>query len=242
MQRIALILPIAVLALLVSGCKSAARGHAGPVPDPVLDTGHRRPLPPPNRRPVARRKVAPKKPVRRVAGVPGDWYPTAGIRKDRWQCIVVHHSASPKDSPESMHRYHLSQKKWPNGLGYHFVIGNGVNYPDGAVFVGKRWKQQITGAHCKSGNGRFFGTWRQRNYFNTHGIGICLIGNFENNRPTAKQMQSLRRLIAFLTPEAKINPARVYGHGEITRKTACPGRLQVAALRRSSGGINAAAR
>ena len=66
--------------------------------------------------------------------------------------------------------------------------------------------------------------------------------DFENNRPTAKQMQALRRLIAFLTPAAKIDPARIYGHREITHKTACPGRLQVASLRRSSGGISAAAR
>jgi len=141
-----------------------------------------------------------------------------------WQAIVVHHSSTPRDTPQSMNAYHL-RRGWENGLGYHFVIGNGVNYPDGKVYVGPRWKAQISGAHCKTGSGRFFGTRRPSGYFNDHGVGICLIGDLEHGRPTQKQLESLGELLAFLCDELDISPTNIHGHGEVTGKTKCPGKL-----------------
>ena len=130
-----------------------------------------------------------------------------------------------------MHAYHL-QRGWENGLGYHFVIGNGVGYTDGKVFVGPRWKKQQPGAHCKAGAGTYFGVRRAGNFFNDNGIGICLIGNFENGRPTAKQQATLKKLILHLCRETGISPKRVYGHGEVTHGTLCPGRnFSIASLR-----------
>jgi hypothetical protein len=243
MQRIAQALSVCAAALLIAGCKTS-QVDVGRVPDPDLTIRYRRPLPPPIRQPPRRKPVQAKRVVPRPdRRIPAEWIPPGGIRKSRWQCIVVHHSASPKATPESMHRYHLQERKWPNGLGYHFVIGNGVNYPNGKVFVGNRWRRQISGAHCKTKSGRYFGVWRRSNYFNTHGIGICLIGNFESSRPTTKQRQSLQRLIDFLAAYTAADRSRVYGHGEVTHGTACPGRLlNVAAMRLSAGRINAAAR
>jgi hypothetical protein len=55
----------------------------------------------------------------------------AGRRE--WQFIVIHHSATDNGGAESFGREH--QKKWPNGLGYHFVIGNGIDTADGQVEV-----------------------------------------------------------------------------------------------------------
>jgi hypothetical protein len=132
---------------------------------------------------------------------------------------------------DSWHR----QRGWEHGLGYHFVIGNGVGFPDGQVFVGPRWSSQKTGAHCKSKAGRYFGRSCPSNYFNEHGVGICLIGDFETGRPTARQLETLSRLIAFLCQECRISPDRVYGHGEVTHKTACPGRYcSMDTIRRSA--------
>ncbi len=58
-------------------------------------------------------------------GEPG-WIPAAGI-SGRWTCIVIHHSADDRGTPESIDRAHR-QRGWDE-LGYHFVIGNG----DGGV-------------------------------------------------------------------------------------------------------------
>ncbi len=140
------------------------------------------------------------------------WTPAGGI-SNKWECIVIHHSASNIASPQSMRSYHINQRGWDE-LGYHFVIGNGVAYGDGAVYVGERWKKQMTGAHCKVPG----------NHYNEHGIGICLIGNFEQARPTPRQIESLARLVDFLTRKCGISQSRILTHGGVTHKTACPGR------------------
>ena len=70
------------------------------------------------------------------------------------------------------------------GIGYHFVIGNGRGMEDGQVEPTFRWKQQLAGAHAG-----------QRRH-NESGIGICLIGNFDEAPPTAKQLSALKELLA----------------------------------------------
>lgn len=128
-----------------------------------------------------------------------------------WSSIVIHHSASDRGSAGIFHKWHL-QRGWQNGLGYHFVIGNGSDSGDGEVEVGPRWKQQIQGAHA--GNEQF----------NEHGIGICLVGNFDHDRPSARQMASLERLVRFLQSKCGISRNQVIGHDDVPGKdTHCPG-------------------
>lgn len=225
----------AALALALAGCESAQPRRAEPLPDPILSTGKQPPAPPPPGRPPP-----PTPPPRRTAP---EYYgpldttaliPPGGIQQGRWKVIVIHHSASTRDTPQTMHEYHL-RRGWERGLGYHFVIGNGVNYPDGQVFAGPRWKQQTTGAHCKAGPGRYFGVFRPGNFFNENGIGICLIGDFEESSPTPRQIATLKALTAFLCAQADVPPSRVYGHGQVTGRTACPGqflRARLAELKR----------
>jgi hypothetical protein len=155
-----------------------------------------------------------------------------GIQRHLWKVAVIHHSDSPYSTPQSMDTWHR-QRGW-DSLGYDFVIGNGVNYPDGKLYIGSRWREQKTGAHCKTGPGRFFGVERPDNYFNEHGVGICLIGDFEHNGPTPRQLRTLRLLLDALMRETDITPAHLYGHGEVTHQTACPGRrFDLDALRQS---------
>lgn len=222
MRGIALCAGVIVAAL--SGCAKPTHMATRPPPDPLLRT--HRPAPRDGGLVAPSKRSAPQVKRRRssVRLQERELIPRNGIKPGHWNVIVVHHSASPAATVQSMDNYHRDVRGWPNGLGYHFVIGNGVNTTDGRIYVGSRWKRQISGAHCRSKSGRYFGAWRHSGYFNTHGIGICLIGNFENDRPSQAQLAALEQLTEFLCSETGINPAHVYGHGEVTHKTACPGR------------------
>jgi len=149
-----------------------------------------------------------------------------------WQYIVIHHSASESGSAAAFDEYHRQVRGWGE-LGYHFVIGNGTGSGDGQVEVGPRWTRQRRGAHCQTASGRF----------NEHGIGICMVGNFENTRPTAAQLAALDRLVRELMDRYRIPPQNVVSHSEALaldgegRTTLCAGRnLDMDALRRSVGG------
>ena len=151
--------------------------------------------------------------------VPKDWVPYASARP--WKWIVIHHSATPSGNAAVFDKMH-KDKGWDE-LGYHFVIGNGTQSADGQIEVGPRWPKQKWGAHAKTPN----------NEFNERGIGICLVGNFDVERPTAAQMRSLTRLVTYLMKTYSISPRDVIGHGE-TKPTDCPGRyMNVAAIRRA---------
>src|SRR5205085_5735399 len=111
-------------------------------------------------------------------------------------------------------------KGWDE-LGYHFVIGNGTGSRDGQIEVGSRWPKQKWGAHAKTPDQQF----------NNYGIGICLVGNFDVDRPSPAQVRSLSRLVAFLMKTYNIPASHVIGHGE-TKPTDCPGRnMSVAQIR-----------
>lgn len=183
-------------------------------PIPVQPRWPSNPMPEPTPTPV------------KVSGTsePG-WMPRQGI-SDRWRYIVIHHSADDKSTPAGMASWH-KQRGW-DGLGYHFVIGNGIGYGDGQVFVGERWPKQMHGAHCKTPG----------NEYNDHGIGICLIGDLDSHPPTAKQIRSLTNLVSYLSTQCGIPKGRVTTHGGVTHKTACPGKyfqLQTV-LRNMTGG------
>ncbi|MHC4266893.1 MAG: peptidoglycan recognition protein family protein [Planctomycetota bacterium] len=128
-----------------------------------------------------------------------------------WKYIVIHHSASDSGNATSIGKFHKNNRGWVNGLGYDFVIGNGNGSRDGQIEVGNRWNRQIDGAHA--GNPEY----------NKYGIGICLVGNFENDYPTNPQISSLSYLINYLQKRCNIHKDNVIMH-KTFRQTACPGR------------------
>jgi len=144
------------------------------------------------------------------------WLPPGGL-SDRWSCVVVHHTASDIGCLKDIDRWHRD-KGW-DCCGYHFVIGNGTGSGDGEIEVGPRWWDQSTGAHT-----RLFGapSSHEGNYYNEHGIGIVLVGNFDKTPPTKKQMEALAELVYFLTTQANLPNGRIYVHGDL-KKTDCPG-------------------
>ena len=143
------------------------------------------------------------------------WVPTSSVEKN-WTAIIIHHSATENGNAAIFDKEHREINGW-DGIGYDFVIGNGTNSGDGQVEVTFRWRQQITGAHCKTDD----------NWANEDGIGICLVGNFNNYPPTDRQIQSLIELVRFLQKRYNIPRSRIYGHGTTpgARVTDCPGKM-----------------
>jgi N-acetyl-anhydromuramyl-L-alanine amidase AmpD len=96
------------------------------------------------------------------------------------------------------------------GIGYHFVIGNGKGMPDGEIEQTFRWRQQIQGAHAGVAD------------YNQLGVGVVLVGNFQNEPPTDAQVVSAKRLIRVLAREYDIDTNQIVGHGDV-KATECPG-------------------
>lgn len=148
--------------------------------------------------------------------------PTAKVRKGvdhpewrarnprQWHYIIVHHSASSEDCAATIDAAHLA-RGW-DGLGYNFVIDNGAcGTADGGVETAQRWVAQVEGAHAGVP------------LYNEEGIGVVLIGNFEETRPTAEQMAALVELVRWLQKEYNIPASNVLRHKDI-KPTLCPGK------------------
>lgn len=205
---------------VVAGCAVDHPGVVTTLPDPFMHAGR----PSATRVPIRtmRRRPDPRRFARNT--MPRALRPPGGIR-NRWKYIVIHHSASAGGSAALFDRYHRDVRHWDE-LGYHFVIGNGNGAGDGQVEVGPRWIKQKHGAHCRTPD----------NFYNRHGIGICLVGDFDGAPPTPAQMASLTQLVRFLLRECRISPAEVVTHASVTGHTACPGRrFPLFAWRRSLG-------
>lgn len=140
----------------------------------------------------------------------------ADVPLKEWRYIVLHHTASSSGSVASIHAEHQQRNDsegnpW-RGIGYHFVIGNGEGMPDGAIEPTFRWFDQSSGAHAGVG------------LYNEFGVGVCLIGNFEETPPTVNQLAAVKQLVAALKAECHIDTSGVVRHGDI-KATACPGKL-----------------
>jgi len=147
------------------------------------------------------------------SGLPAAWRPGPGVPVRDWRSIVIHHTASRRGSAASIDLLH-KQRGW-DGLGYDFVIGNGSITADGAIEVGYRWRKQAIGAHARVHKG-------DDNWWNEHAIGICLVGNFEERKPSQAQMRSLVKLVKALQRTYRIPTSKILPHRKVG-KTLCPG-------------------
>jgi outer membrane biosynthesis protein TonB len=134
----------------------------------------------------------------------------APVQKARWRYIVVHNSGTRQGNAKAFDYYHKHVRKMQNGLAYHFVIGNGTSSGDGEIEIGNRWTRQINGGHVHS------------DYLNNIALGICLVGDFNRDLPTRRELEALEELIRYLRvrvgkidrqwaivkPHRQINPPR----------------------------------
>ena len=135
-------------------------------------------------------------------------------RNPQWKYIILHHTATGKGNAKTINHSH-GERGFGNGLGYHFLIDNGtLGKGDGQIEMSPRWIRQQCGAHCKAGG------------MNSKSIGIALVGNFNYEKPTPNQVQSLAFLLSVLRGYYHIPSANILGHREAPgAKTECPGKL-----------------
>jgi len=145
---------------------------------------------------------------------PKGWLPPAKL-EHKWTAIIIHHSGTATGNAAIFDKWHREDNHW-EGVGYDFVIGNGTDSGEGKVEVTFRWRYQMAGAHCGGTKG---------NWANKYAVGICLVGDFDEGRPSRRQAQSLVRLVRFLQGRYGIATSRIYGHNTTpgARVTNCPG-------------------
>ncbi len=208
MLRMKRILPVLIFAgAFAAGCAPQGEPTLTRMPFPDVDSSpHSPPRRETDRTPTPRPE--PEQPQRTA-----ETQAPRRRNEREWRYIVIHHSATERGNAATFDAAHR-RRGW-DGLGYHFVINNGAGGPDGNIEVGHRWHEQTHGAHCRTPG----------NEHNEYGIGICLVGDFSDRRPSRAQLRSLQNLVGRLASRYDIPPERVIGHGEAPQQsTACPGR------------------
>ena len=143
----------------------------------------------------------------------GAWY-----WPNRWKYIVIHHSAGDSATIASLQQVHRERQPGDpvDAIPYHFVIGNGNGIGMGRVASDWRQDMNIWGTHVSARN-------KVRNFA---GIGICLVGNFEDSSVPEPQFEALLRLTKQLMDRYSIPAENVNFHGKVPgESTKCPGRL-----------------
>lgn len=140
-------------------------------------------------------------------------YPNKADRP--WRYIVLHHSASAEGSYDQIDREHRKILGF-DGCGYHFVIGNGTGSDDGKIEIARRWSNQKPGIHCRNA---------RTHDADEYGIGICLVGDFDQQPPTPRQIAAAKALVTYLSQRYSVAPSRITTHVQLaTTPTVCPGK------------------
>lgn len=129
------------------------------------------------------------------------------IKKEDVEFIIIHHSNRIIDCPLFIKIRHKYLRGWDD-TGYHFIIGNGIFTKNGKIYKGRPTK--FVGAHSYG--------------YNQKSIGICLIGDLDQTKPTFRQYRSLIRLIVILKKQFPIKTILSHNETEGCIKT-CPGKL-----------------
>jgi hypothetical protein len=153
------------------------------------------------------------------------FYPNKADRP--WRYIVLHHSASAAGNYDEIDREHRKLLGY-DGCGYHFVIGNGNGSGDGQIEVAQRWNSQKQGVHCRNA---------RSHDVDEYGIGICLVGDLDQQPPTPRQIAATRALVAYLSRRYRVDTSRVTTHAHLAATpTVCPGKFFPATILAGASG------
>lgn len=123
--------------------------------------------------------------------------------------FIVHHSATNSCSTtvkcdsrvRGIQNYHIDNQSFGD-IGYNFLIGG-----NGVVYEGRGWS--ILGVHARS--------------YNPKSFAICMLGNFEKEKPTAAALSSLKRMISCALKKGQISQNYILAGHKDVGSTACPG-------------------
>lgn len=143
-----------------------------------------------------------------------DPLPLPADRRHKPQFITIHHAGvewkAGSDAYEKIRNLQAWGKKtvedggkdWPD-LPYHFLIS-----PDGSIFEGRPIEYEP----------------ETNTSYDVHGhIGVQLWGNFEEQRISPQQVESVVRLAAWLSQKYDVDDAHIRGHKDVAKDTSCPG-------------------
>lgn len=135
-------------------------------------------------------------------------------RPAHWQYIVIHHSFTRDEATtrnwDAIRKYHKEINGWAD-IGYHFGLERDLSGI--AVLEGR--PLSMDGAHAIG--------------FNRNGIGICVVGNYDIDPPSADRLEVLRGLVTKLMVQFNIPVDNVIGHREtyllrgVKVEKSCPG-------------------
>jgi N-acetylmuramoyl-L-alanine amidase-like protein len=146
-----------------------------------------------------------------------------------WSRITIHHSAkyskeiglpssgNVASTIKDIQTVHMRDEGYGD-IGYHFLID-----PAGRIWQGRTLDWQ--GAHAGGANGTN----------NIGNIGICLLGDFNTEKPDPRALTALEQLVDKLCERHKIARSRIYGHRQL-RSTECPGDALMAWVSRYAAG------
>jgi hypothetical protein len=203
---------IAGAGLVLAGCKAGAKRQSwkplsddelnGPPKRPIARGGRIRQLPAQPAAPggiIARREWTSAGVIMSLAN------PMNGVNR-----ITIHHSgmdsAHLRTKQESARMLEAIRAAHVRGdwadIGYHYIID-----PSGRIWEGR--PVQFQGAHVKLNN--------------EHNLGIMVMGNFDDERPTPAALTALDGFVADRMRALRVPIGQVYTHQELN-PTACPGR------------------
>jgi hypothetical protein len=135
---------------------------------------------------------------------------TESGQRQRIERITVHHSGAAFDSARSTDEYLRDLQRWSRqekgwgDLPYHFLIDRSGRTYEGRdlALAGDTNTGYSTAGHAL----------------------VAVLGNFDEEEPTAAQLQALVDLMAWLVNSYEIPLERIAGHSNFSSITVCPGK------------------
>lgn len=120
-----------------------------------------------------------------------------------YQSVIIHHAAFYEENDINtlleVQSTHRNQRGWAD-VAYHFLVGQ-----NGLIYEGRDW--HVRGTHVET--------------FNTGSLGICLLGNFMTQSPTADQLNSTLLLVNWASE--RLDLSHIASHRHFNPQTECPG-------------------
>ncbi|MCC7204328.1 MAG: N-acetylmuramoyl-L-alanine amidase [Phycisphaeraceae bacterium] len=122
------------------------------------------------------------------------------VHHEGWTPVWFTSQGETANRIESIRRAHVG-KGWAD-VGYHYIIDR-----SGRIWQGRDVRYQ--GAHVQENN--------------ENNVGVMLLGNFEQQKPSSAQMVTVVDVLRALMRQYKVPIKRVYTHREL-KPTICPGK------------------